>query len=72
LVALTPRDGADPGISTPRRRFLRPGARHPLISSLADRLVVVDQGHVIATGPPADVLADERVISSYLGVPTPA
>ncbi|HEV7757702.1 MAG TPA: ATP-binding cassette domain-containing protein, partial [Acidimicrobiales bacterium] len=44
----------------------------PLISSLADRLVVLDQGHVIAAGPPADVLADERVISSYLGVPTPA
>jgi branched-chain amino acid transport system ATP-binding protein len=43
----------------------------PLVSSLADRLVVLDQGHVIATGPPTDILADDRVISSYLGVATP-
>ena len=43
-----------------------------LVASLADRLVVLDQGRIIATGPPTDVLADERVISSYLGVATPA
>jgi ABC-type branched-subunit amino acid transport system ATPase component/ABC-type branched-subunit amino acid transport system permease subunit len=44
----------------------------PLVSSLADRLVVFDQGQVIAAGPPADVLAHERVISTYLGTPAPA
>jgi branched-chain amino acid transport system ATP-binding protein len=44
----------------------------PLMSSLADRLVVFDQGRIIATGPPADVLTHDQVISTYLGTPTPA
>jgi branched-chain amino acid transport system permease protein len=39
----------------------------PLVSSLSDRLVVLDQGAVIASGAPADVLADPVVIASYLG-----
>jgi len=39
----------------------------PLISSIATRLVVLDQGRVIADGSPTTVLADDRVIASYLG-----
>ena len=38
-----------------------------LISSVADRLVALDQGAVVADGPPADVLAHPEVVASYLG-----
>ncbi|HEV7720245.1 MAG TPA: ATP-binding cassette domain-containing protein, partial [Iamia sp.] len=40
----------------------------PLISSMASRLVMLDQGRIIADGPPTTVLRDDRVIASYLGV----
>ena len=43
----------------------------PLVSLLADRLVVLDQGRVIAAGPPDAVLADPLVISTYLGTSPP-
>jgi branched-chain amino acid transport system ATP-binding protein len=39
----------------------------PLITSVADRLVALDRGLVIAHGPPAAVLHDPVVVSSYLG-----
>jgi ABC-type branched-subunit amino acid transport system ATPase component/MFS family permease len=39
----------------------------PLLSSLCDRLVALEQGAVIAEGTPEQVLADERVVRSYLG-----
>jgi branched-chain amino acid transport system ATP-binding protein len=39
----------------------------PFVSKLCDRLVVLDLGQLIANGPPAAVLADARVMSSYLG-----
>jgi branched-chain amino acid transport system ATP-binding protein len=39
----------------------------PFVSRLCDRLVVLDLGQLIANGPPAAVLADARVMSSYLG-----
>ena len=39
----------------------------PFVSRLCDRLVVLDLGQLIANGPPADVLGDARVMSSYLG-----
>jgi branched-chain amino acid transport system ATP-binding protein len=39
----------------------------PLISSISDRLIALDQGRIIATGLPADVLAHPDVVESYLG-----
>ena len=39
----------------------------PLLRSVSDRLVAMDQGAVIATGPPDAVLEDPVVIESYLG-----
>jgi ABC-type branched-subunit amino acid transport system ATPase component/MFS family permease len=39
----------------------------PLVRSLADRLVALDAGAVVAEGRPDDVLAHPRVIESYLG-----
>jgi branched-chain amino acid transport system ATP-binding protein len=39
----------------------------PLIQSVADRLVAMDQGGVIADGRPADVLSIPEVVASYLG-----
>jgi ABC-type branched-subunit amino acid transport system ATPase component/predicted MFS family arabinose efflux permease len=39
----------------------------PLVRTVADRLVAMDQGRVIADGPPLDVLAHPAVITAYLG-----
>ena len=39
----------------------------PLIASLADRIVAMDLGRVIAEGTPRQVLNDHAVIESYLG-----
>jgi branched-chain amino acid transport system ATP-binding protein len=39
----------------------------PLVGAVADRLVALDQGRVIAAGAPPDVLADPAVVASYLG-----
>ncbi len=38
-----------------------------LLRTIADRVVAMDQGEVIATGAPDDVLSDAVVIASYLG-----
>jgi branched-chain amino acid transport system ATP-binding protein len=38
-----------------------------MISALCDELVALEQGSVIAAGPPTKVLNDPAVISSYLG-----
>jgi branched-chain amino acid transport system ATP-binding protein len=39
----------------------------PLIRSVADRLVAMDQGEVVATGTASEVLAVPAVVASYLG-----
>lgn len=37
------------------------------VMSLSDRIVVLDQGAVIATGDPQKVMTDEAVVAAYLG-----
>jgi branched-chain amino acid transport system ATP-binding protein len=39
----------------------------PLISAVADRLVALDTGTVVTTGPPRDVLHHPQVVEAYLG-----
>jgi branched-chain amino acid transport system ATP-binding protein len=39
----------------------------PLLSSVSDRVVALDLGSVLTVGPPGEVLADPRVVASYLG-----
>jgi branched-chain amino acid transport system ATP-binding protein len=38
-----------------------------LIMSVADRIVVLDQGRLLATGTPREIQADSRVLEAYLG-----
>ncbi len=44
----------------------------PFISSVADRLIALDQGRVIADGSPRDVLTHAVVVESYLGTSSAA
>ncbi len=44
----------------------------PFVAGLADRLVALDLGRVLASGDPEAVLADPAVVDAYLGGGTPA
>ncbi|MBR0751262.1 branched-chain amino acid ABC transporter ATP-binding protein/permease [Bradyrhizobium jicamae] len=39
------------------------------VVALADRIAVLDQGTLLALGPPRETMQDPRVISAYLGTP---
>jgi branched-chain amino acid transport system ATP-binding protein len=39
----------------------------PLVSAVSDRLLALDQGRVVTSGPPGEVLAHPQVVESYLG-----
>ena len=39
----------------------------PLVTSLCDRLVVMEAGRVVASGPPAEVMRDPVAVAAYLG-----
>ena len=38
-----------------------------MVATISDRVTVLDFGRVIASGPPAQVLADPAVRAAYLG-----
>jgi branched-chain amino acid transport system ATP-binding protein len=42
------------------------------VMAICDRIVVMDEGAVIAEGAPSEIQRHERVIAAYLGGPAPA
>ena len=41
----------------------------PLLMSVSDRLLVMEQGRIIALGDPGEVTRDPAVVEAYLGQP---
>jgi branched-chain amino acid transport system ATP-binding protein len=39
----------------------------PLVTAVSDEILALDLGRTVTSGPPAQVLADPRVVASYLG-----
>jgi ABC-type branched-subunit amino acid transport system ATPase component len=62
LVPLLQRIGADTGCA-----MVIVEHDIPLVSAVSHRLVAFESGRVVVAGSPAEVLADPRVVASYLG-----
>jgi ABC-type branched-subunit amino acid transport system ATPase component len=44
----------------------------PLVLGVCDRVYCLDNGRIIAEGPPDEVVRDPAVIAAYLGARQPA
>lgn len=56
----------------PTKTILLVEHKMDVVRSLADRIVVLHEGRLVADGPPAEVMASDIVREAYLGMPAPA